>query len=132
MGTKGKYDLTAVLIAKRHLQLRDNSIEAARIVATKFLEKTLGTEFFFKILIYPHQIIREKPIAMGAGADRFSQGMRQSFGKPVGNAAQVKIGQRLMIVSVNKKNIEVAKLALKKVGYKISTTTRIVVEQAQS
>ena len=81
-----------------------------------------------KILVYPHHVIREKPIATGAGADRYSQGMRQSFGKPAGNAVQVKVNQRLVMLKVNKENLEVAKLALRKAGLKISTTVKISIE----
>jgi ribosomal protein L16/L10AE len=54
MGVKGNYDLTLWGIAKSHVQIRDNALEASRIVATKFLEATLGTNFFLKILLFPH------------------------------------------------------------------------------
>lgn len=129
MGSKGDYDLHLFLVSKEAVQIRDNALEASRIVATKFLEKNLGTGFFFKILVYPHQVIREKAIAMGAGADRFSQGMRQSFGSPSGTAVQVREGQRIMRLSVNKENLEIAKRAFKKVSLKISPAVRIEIEQ---
>jgi len=103
-------------------------MEAARIVSTKFLETKLGTQFFMKILLYPHQVIREHSIAQGAGADRFSQGMRRNFGHPVGTAIVIRKGQRLLMAKVSKNNLELAKLALKKAGLKISTATKIVVE----
>jgi large subunit ribosomal protein L10e len=130
MGNRlGEYDITLYAVAKQSVQIRHNALEAARIVAGKFLEKMLGTDYFFKILLFPHHVIREKPIATGAGADRYSQGMRQSFGQPAGMAVQTKRGQRLILLRINKKNLEIGKKALKKVGLKISTPLSIVVEE---
>jgi len=129
MGTKGEYDLTLNLISKRAVQIRDNALEAARVVVHKFLEAKIGTNYFLKILVYPHHVIREKSIATGAGADRFSQGMRLGFGRPSGWAVQVKENQRLMTLRINKENLEIGKAALKKVGLKISTPARIEIEE---
>ena len=129
MGTKNPaYDTTLYLVARTAVQIRDNAMEAARIVSTRFLETKLTTNFFLKILVYPHQVVREHSIAQGAGADRFSQGMRLNFGHPVGTAAIVKKGQRIMMVKTMKEHLDVAKIGLKKAGLKICTATRIVVE----
>jgi len=128
MGTRGNYNITLYALARNHVQIRDNALEASRIVATKFLEKTLGTNFFMKILVFPHHVIREHSIAQGAGADRFSQGMRANFGHPIGTAVRAKKGQRLVMIKVNKENFEIAKKALKKIGLKISTPLKIVAE----
>lgn len=126
---KGDFDTIVRLIVKSDAQIRHNALEAARIVAHSFLSKKLGTSnYFFKILKYPHHVIREKPIATGAGADRYSQGMRLAFGKPAGTAVQVSKGDELARVMVNKNNVEVAKKALKKFGYKIPTGVQIIVE----
>lgn len=132
MGTKSNYNTVLYLSAKNSAQIRDNAIEAARIVATKFLETELGTNFFMKILLYPHHVIREKPIATGAGADRYSQGMAHAFGKPTGSAIQVRERQNILELRVNKENLEIAKRALKKFSLKISTPTRISVESWRS
>ena len=127
---KGTFDTTIYLISTQNIQIRDNAVEAGRIVATRHLESKLTAEgFFLKILAYPHHVIREKPIATGAGADRYSQGMAHAFGKPTGSAIQAKKGQKLIRVRVNKENVPTAKLALKKLGMKISATTRMVVEE---
>lgn len=125
---KGNFDVTLYLVARQSVQIRDNALEAARIVCTRFLETKLTTNFFFKILKYPHQVVREHAIAQGAGADRFSQGMRRNFGHPVGTAVVVYKGERLMMIKVAKANLEFAKIALKKAGLKISTSIRIVQE----
>jgi large subunit ribosomal protein L10e len=130
MGTNTTFELTLFLSGENSVQIRDNAIEAARIVAHKFLEEKIGaTNYFMKILVYPHHVIREKPIAKGAGADRYSQGMRQSFGQPSVSAAQVWRGQNIIELRVNKTNLEIAKLALKKFGLKIPTPIRIEVKE---
>jgi len=127
---KGEFNQTLYLVAKQAVQIRDNALEASRIVMQKFLESTLGeTNYFLKILLYPHHVIREKPIAQGAGADRYSQGMRQSFGKPTTVAVQIKEGQKLFVLKLNKENLEIGKRAFKKAGLKLPTTTRIQIEE---
>ncbi|MDI6806869.1 MAG: 50S ribosomal protein L16 [Candidatus Aenigmarchaeota archaeon] len=129
MGTKGEYNLSLYVIAKQDVQIRDNALEAARVVAHKFLTKTLGKNYFFKILAFPHHVIRAKPIATGAGADRYSQGMRLAFGKPTGVAVQVWRGQRLMLLQISGENLRVGKEALKKAGLKLPTPIEIRAEK---
>ncbi len=131
MGARdGTFDTTIYLITKNSVQMRETSIEASRIVAQKFLESRLGLEnYFLKILMYPHQVIREKPIATGAGADRYSRGMAAAFGKPVTSAVQVRKDGRILMLKINRKNLKIGKQALKKFSLKISTPCRIEVEE---
>ncbi|MEM5802166.1 MAG: 50S ribosomal protein L16 [Candidatus Aenigmatarchaeota archaeon] len=131
MGNKnGVFDAILYLLADKSVQIRDNAIEAARVTAHKFLEKKLGgNNYFMKILKYPHHVIREKPIATGAGADRYSQGMRLAFGKPTNRAIQAIKGERLVELRLNKDKLEIGKEALKKFGSKISTPIRILVAE---
>jgi len=131
MGNKeGNFNSVLYLISKRAVQIRHNALEAGRIVAHKFLEKKIGSSnYFLKFLVYPHHVIREKPIATGAGADRFSQGMRLSFGKPVGVACQVKPNQRIVMLKINKENLEIGKQALKRLSSKLPTPTSIEFEE---
>ncbi len=131
MGAKtGNFDLVLYGVARDGVQIRDPALEAARIVAHKFLETKVGpTSYFLKILVYPHQVIREKPIATGAGADRYSQGMARSFGKPVTSAVQVSKDKRVIELRTSKNNLEAAKLAIKKFGLKISTPLRIEITE---
>jgi large subunit ribosomal protein L10e len=130
MGTRtGDFNTSIYLISKNSVQIRDNALEASRVVGHKFLESKLGTiNYFMKILVFPHHVVREKPIAMGAGADRYSQGMRMSFGKPSTVAVQTKVGQRLVLLKVTKENLDLGKKALKKIGLKLPTPTRIEIE----
>ncbi len=132
LGTKADYDSLLFLVAQQAVQIRHNALEAARIAAVQALEKNLtrGNTFFLKVRVYPHHVLRENALATGAGADRFQQGMRHSFGKPIGTAAQVDRGQKLMEIRVNKNNLGVAKTALKKASYKLPTPCKILVQSA--
>jgi len=126
---QGEFDTILYLLVKRPVQIRDNALEAGRIVANKFLELKIGTGYFMKILAFPHHVLREKPIATGAGADRYSQGMRHSFGKPSNTAIQVKENQKLIQLRINKENVEIGKIALKKFGAKLPVPTKIKMEE---
>jgi len=127
---KKKFDHTLTLKTKSALQLRHNSIEAARQSSNRVLEKNLGkNEFFMKINIFPHHILRENPLASGAGADRMSTGMKKSFGKPIGLAARVMKGQPIFTISVNKNNIVTAKEAMKRIYTKIPCSCSIDIKE---
>ncbi len=126
---QAEFDTILYLLVKRPVQIRDNALEAGRIVANKFLESKIGTNYFMKILAFPHHVLREKPIATGAGADRYSQGMRQSFGKPSNTAIQVKENQKLIQLRINKENVEIGKIALKKFGSKLPVPIKIKMEE---
>ncbi len=118
------------LKVKTALQIRDNALEAGRQTATRKLERTLGKNGFrLQVRVYPHHVLREHALASGAGADRFSSGMAHSFGKPVGNAAQLDKNQVIMSVYVNEPGIDVARAALKKANYKMPTSCSIEVEK---
>jgi large subunit ribosomal protein L10e len=126
---KGQNDfpLTYYLITGCDIQMRSNCLEAARMAATKWLEKHLGaTGFFLKILPYPHHVLRENAMATGAGADRYSEGMRQSFGKPVGQAARLKKSQRVIMIRTPSGNDVIIKEALRRASTKLPSSCRIV------
>jgi len=118
---------TLVLNADKAINLRHNAIEAARIVVTRHMSKNAGKfAFGLKLKVFPHHIIRENPIAMGAGADRMSQGMRSAFGKTISRAARVKPEQTIIQLYVQEDQIKDAKRALEKASKKfgISCTIR--------
>jgi large subunit ribosomal protein L10e len=108
-------------------QMRSNCLEAARQSATKYLTAKLGDNgFFLKVRIFPHHVLREKALATGAGADRFSQGMRMSFGRPANQAARVKAGQKIISARVSVgKEVEL-KEALRRASMKLPGNCRIV------
>ncbi len=121
MGTmKGKYDIEVALIAKSKMQLRHQSVEAFRVSTNQVLNRALKEAYYFKIRKYPHHILRENPLASGAGADRFQTGMAKAFGKPIGIAIRVKPGDKLASVFVTKDQVPLAKKALKTGTMKLS------------
>jgi large subunit ribosomal protein L10e len=127
---KKSYDYTLHLISKSDIQIRHNALESARVTANRTLEKELGKMgFYMKIRVYPHHVLRENPIAAGAGADRFSTGMKKSFGKPVGLAAQIKKGQKIFSVSVNKNALKLGKDSLRKAKNKFPCSCIIEVNK---
>jgi large subunit ribosomal protein L10e len=126
---KKEFPTTLHLVSKDSLQIRHNAIESARVSATRHLEKTLGKlGFYLRIRTFPHHVLRENPLASGAGADRMSTGMQKSFGKTIGIAAQVKRGQILIDAGVEENQIEVARIALKRASYKLPCSCSIVIK----
>ena len=125
-----KFPYTLNLISKSDLQIRDNALESAKQTSNKLLEKTIGiASYHLKLKTYPYHVLRENPIASGAGADRFSTGMQKSFGKPMGIAAQVRRGQTIFQISVEKQNLELAKNALSRASKKLPCSCTIVMVQ---
>ncbi len=113
-------------------QVRDVALEAARISAVRVLEKAAPNEFRLKVRRYPHQILREHKMAMGAGADRISDGMRRAFGKPVGHAVRAPIGAELLTVYTTEGHLDAAKEALRKASHKLPVPTRVIVSSTAS
>ena len=69
-GGKDKFPMCMKLVAKELGNVRTNGIEAGRIALLKRLEAKMGREgFYFKVAVVPHHVIRENPLAAGAGAD---------------------------------------------------------------
>jgi large subunit ribosomal protein L10e len=118
------------LISKDQLQIRHNALESARQTSTKALEKHIGKGGWkLKVNVYPHHILRENPLASGAGADRMSTGMQKSFGKNISIAARVFKGQKVFTVWTTKTNINIGKLALQRAGKKLPCSTMIVIKE---
>ena len=128
---KKKFNSSLKLVSKKGLQIRDNSLESARMTANRLLELNLGLNaFYFKLRLYPFHILRENPLAAGAGADRFSTGMQKAFGKPIGNAVRIKPNQTLFEVKIDKSNIPLGKQALERALKKIPGSYRIEISSA--
>lgn len=123
---KGKFEKMVKLNSKKAMNIRHNAMEAARMTSNRLLEKNLGKAYHLKIKIYPFHVLRENPLAAGAGADRMSTGMKKSFGKTVGSAARIREGQTLMEVRVDKENMKLAREALNRAAKKFPCSCRIV------
>jgi large subunit ribosomal protein L10e len=129
---KGDFPVEMSLISQEAGQIRHNAFEAARVAANRLLEVKAGKDnYHFKLRVYPHQILRENPTATGAGADRISDGMARAFGRPIGTAARISRGQKLMSVRVAGEFALVAKEALRRASLKLSLPSRIIVEKGQ-
>jgi large subunit ribosomal protein L10e len=100
------------VISKENVQIRDNALEAVRQYLNRFLQVKVGKEFYLELKVYPHHILRENKMLTGAGADRMQTGMSRAFGKTVGRAAFVDVGQVIFIVGVktDKQEVEARKL----------------------
>lgn len=118
------------LASKDDMQIRDNALESGRQAGSRELEKKIGKGLYhFKVRVYPHHILRENPLAAGAGADRMSTGMSHSFGKSIGVAARLRKGQQIFTARVNKEGVEAARQALLKVSSKMPCRCTIIVEE---
>jgi large subunit ribosomal protein L10e len=124
-----EFQYTLELVSKVSVQVRDAAIESARMSSNRILENTLGkSNYKYKIMIFPHHVLRENPLAAGAGADRMSTGMAHAFGKIVGIAAQVKKGKIIAQLKVNKEHVEIARDALRRASSKLpcSAIVRVI------
>ena len=124
---KKDFDYTVELKSKADIQLRHNSLESARKSSNKLLETQAQGAYLLKLRVYPHHVLRNNPLAAGAGADRMSTGMAHSFGKTVGIAAQVRKGQTVFEVQVNKEKLQVAKDALDRARKKMPCNFSIII-----
>jgi len=127
--TKASFPMQACLIATEEVQIRHNALEAARVASNRVLMNKLGNSYFMRVVPYPHAILRENKMIFGAHADRLQDGMRRAFGKPIGIAARVRIGQPIIEIAVNENAVEVAKEALKRGQDKLPIPCRIVIEK---
>ncbi|MBW2984229.1 50S ribosomal protein L16 [Candidatus Woesearchaeota archaeon] len=127
---KKKYGYTLNLLSNKDIQIRDNSLESARQTSNRILEKALGaTGYFMAVKVYPHHVLRENPLAAGAGADRFSTGMKKSFGKPIGSAARVKRDQVLIEIRIDKANLGLARKAFTRAAKKLPCSCRVEMKE---
>ena len=130
--TKAKFEYEARLIALEKAQIRHNALEAARIATNRVLMDKLVNNYLMRVLPYPHTILRENKMIFGAHADRLQDGMRRSFGKPIGTAARVKPNQAIITINVNTDGVETAKEALKRGSVKLPIPCRITIEKMQT
>ncbi|MDP3882083.1 MAG: 50S ribosomal protein L16 [Nanoarchaeota archaeon] len=130
---KGKHTHKVYLITEERIQVRDNALEAGRMVLVKEMDIGALGQYFLRVKVHPHHFIREnKSAAAVAGADRISTGMTQSFGTVIGRAAIVnKKGIVFFISCANEKAAQVAKGALNKVKAKLPCKTRIIFEKVR-
>jgi large subunit ribosomal protein L10e len=121
------YEVLANLKVKTAFDLRDNAIESARMAINRHLVKKLGKDgFFMKVRVFPSNIMRENKAAQGAGADRVSQGMSQSFGKPIGRSARLRRGQIVYSVLCHKGQELIVKESLMRAKARFTSDVEVV------
>lgn len=130
----GEFDTKAELLCRQDVQVRHNALEASRIIIQKRLEKEIGVaNYHFKVNVFPHHVMRQNVQASGAGADRVSEGMRRSYGKPIGRAARVRKGQPVFTVRFNGSDakMKTVKKALSLAANKLPGIESVVVSKIQ-
>ncbi|MEM4823898.1 MAG: 50S ribosomal protein L16 [Zestosphaera sp.] len=129
----GSYDLVVELVSLENAIFRHNGLEAARVMAHKYLSKYVGEDkYFFIVRQYPHHVLRENKMMAFAGADRLQDGMRKAFGKPVGVGARVFYGSVIAEVRISAKNLPQAKEALRRFRDKIGIRTMLQVRELKT
>merc|ERR1712137_970804 len=93
------FPFVAHLVCDEKQQISSEALEACRVAVNKHLGKTIGKDaYHIRMRAHPFHVLRANKMLSCAGADRLSSGMRHSYGKPIGVAARVDIGQILLSV----------------------------------
>jgi len=115
------------LVSDEKEQVSSEALEAARVACNKFMIKSCGKEgFHIRTRCHPHHVIRQNKMLSCAGADRLSTGMRHSYGKPMGRAARVNIGDPIISVRCKDSNATNAETALRRAKYKFPGRQKIL------
>jgi large subunit ribosomal protein L10e len=122
------YEYKVTLVTPHSKELSGKSLEAARVTANKVIGVETGQQFLLKVLVYPHEITRAHRFMGFAGADRLSQGMRRSFGRPTERAAMVQGNQPILAIYAMESGVETAKKALMRASKKLPLPCRVEVE----
>lgn len=128
--TKKTFEYELSLLSDCDLQIRDNSLEAARKMLNRKLEKTFTrVGFHLQVAKYPHHFLRENALASGAGADRLSTGMKLSFGKVIGRAAQVRKNETIFRLFVDEANVDLSRKILLKAKTKMPRGAKVAIRK---
>lgn len=127
----GKFDTGVFLVSNQDIQIRDNAIEAARVLVLRHLNEEVKN-FCFILSCYPHHVLREHKMLTGAGADRMQSGMKHAFGKPVGLAAQLEKGSKVFSVYCTQDKVNEVRNILKKAIKKFPGKYSVVVEKREN
>lgn len=118
------------LTSKEKGQIKHTALESARVSANRYLMKKVGEKnYYLKLRIYPHHVLRENPMALGAGADRISDGMRKAFGRPIALAARVSPNQKIITVRVPEEFYKAGKESLRRAKMKLPVPCKITLDK---
>jgi large subunit ribosomal protein L10e len=124
--SRGEYDFVLQLVSSGRVQIRHNALEAARVAANKKLALVGEDNYYLIVKTYPHIILRENKMIATAGADRLQEGMRKAFGKPIGLAARVSIGEPILELRIKKESLQKGKEALSAASTKLPMKTKVI------
>ncbi len=126
-----EFETSVHLTLDEDCSIRSEALEAGRIAANSYLNKVMDPEedYILEILPYPHHVLRYHPLAGIAQADRYYEGMRKPFGRPIGRAAIVDEGQSVFRVHVNEGDVKEARKALERAGKKLPVSFRVKIDR---
>ena len=135
--TKGhklkKYDTLIKVVSEEKLQIRDNALEATRQSIQRKLDKNIPGQYYFRIKVFPHHMLRENKMLTGAGSDRMQTGMQKSFGKTIGRAAIINKNQEIVgVETTGDKQIKFVKSVFKAIKSKLPGKIEIRVEKIKN
>ena len=127
-----KFDTTIKLNVTRTMNIRQNALESARMSSNRLLEKTIGLKaYHLRLKVFPFHVLRENPLASGAGADRMSTGMSKAYGKSIGTAARMREGQTVLELRIDQTNAKLGREALASASHKLPCTCKVVVSNPE-
>ncbi|MBC5792694.1 MAG: 50S ribosomal protein L16 [Nanohaloarchaea archaeon] len=128
---KKEFQKKVVMRIGEDCNVRSEALEAGRVAANSHLSKVMDPEedYFLQIRPYPHHVLRYHPLAGVAQADRYYEGMRKPFGRPIGRAAIVDKDQILYEINVDEGDVQEAKKALERANHKMPVPCRVLVEE---
>lgn len=118
----GEFKIKATISAGEPIQIRDMALEAVRQGLNKDLTDLFQTNFFMRVNVYPHNILRNNRVFSGASkGERVQTGMSKGFGSSEGRAAVVKMNQPIFSMYFNgEDNIHKLRGFFKKVTPKLA------------
>jgi large subunit ribosomal protein L10e len=126
---RASFPMVAKLVVEERGQIRMQALEAARQMASKYLTKYVGdANYYMRLNVVPHHVLRENRMLAMAGADRLQEGMRLAFGSPAGRAARVEPGQVVFYVEFKPEHLAHVKEALRRAASKLPLPTRTIIE----
>jgi len=129
----GDYKIRVTLSAGENIQIRDIALEAIRQGLNKDMTKMVGKDFFLRVNVYPHNILRNNRIFSGGSkGERVQTGMKNSFGSSEGRAAVIKNGKSIFTLYFNgEENIKNVRHTFKKVTPKLACKAIVKFEKSE-
>ena len=127
--SKANYEAVAELVAGKKVLIRDNALESSRQAVNKYLEKSLPNNYCFRVLVFPHNVIRENKMIAGAGADRLQSGMAHPYGKPSERGAMIKSRQTIFTIEFNAKDLKHVAEAFRRGKGKLGKDLEVVLRE---